>query len=97
MMLTSRQRAYLRSLGNDLEVVLQVGKGSISAALLKQADDALEARELIKVRVLNNCTDAPSDIIGEIATAVGAEVVQVIGHNGLLYRQAKKTQIELPM
>jgi RNA-binding protein len=95
-MLTSKQRAYLRSLGNDAEVVLQVGKGSISDAIVKQADDALEALELVKMRVLKNCLESPSDIAAEIADATGSEVVQTIGRNALLYRKAKKPHIELP-
>lgn len=94
--LSSKQRAYLRSLGNDMEVVLQVGKGSISDALLKQADDALEARELIKMRVLKNSADEPAEVAAEIAAATQAEVVQVIGRNALLYRQSQKQRIELP-
>ncbi len=95
-MLTSKQRAYLSHLGNNEQAVLQVGKGGIAAALVKQADDVLAARELIKVRVLRNCAETPAEIAGVLAEAVQAEVVKTIGRNSLLYRRAKEAIIELP-
>lgn len=96
-MLSSKQRAYLRSLGNDAEVVVQIGKGSVSEAVITQADDALEARELVKIRVLKNCPDSPEEIAAHIAVTTGAEVVRTTGRNSLLYRQSKKNpQIILP-
>ena len=95
-MLTGKQRSFLRGLGNGAAVVLQVGKGNLSDAVLKQAEDALEARELIKVRVLKACSDTPAQIAEQLAAGVHAEVVQVLGRNFLLYRKSGKELIELP-
>jgi len=96
-LLTGKQKRYLRSLGNELEPILLIGKEEITPNLLKQADDALEARELIKARVLQNCADVPENIAARLAEATTSELVQVIGRNFLLYRKAKeKPRIELP-
>ncbi|MDA8441669.1 MAG: ribosome assembly RNA-binding protein YhbY [Peptococcaceae bacterium] len=96
-MLTGKQKRYLRSLGNELVPIIQLGKGGLSDNLIKQTTDALAARELIKGRVLNNCLEVPREIAGELAVAVDAELVQVIGRNFLLYRKSKdKPVIELP-
>jgi len=95
-MLTSKQRSYLRSLANTIEPIFQVGKGAISENLIKQVDDALEARELIKITVLNNCDESSSDIAIELAQATYSETVQVIGKKIVLYRESKeKKKIEL--
>ncbi len=96
-MLTGKQKRYLRSLGNEMEPILFVGKEEVTENVVKQADDALLARELIKGRVLQNCADAPQNIALELAEEVKAELVQVIGRNFLLYRKAEeKSKIELP-
>ncbi len=96
-MLTGKQKRFLRAMGNEMEPILFVGKEEISENLLKQASDALEARELIKARVLQNCADAPKNIAERIAESVQAELVQVIGRNFLLYRASlDKPKIELP-
>ena len=96
-MLTGKQKRYLRSLGNEMDPVLMVGKEEVTENVLRQANDALEARELIKGRVLQNCADVPGNIALQIAKAAQAELVQVIGRNFLLYRMAKdKPRIELP-
>lgn len=96
-MLTGKQKRYLRSLGSVQEPVLQIGKGGINENSIIQAQDALEARELIKVRVLNNCLDEPVDAAAALAMKSGAEVVQVIGRNFLLFKRSeKKPKIELP-
>lgn len=95
-MLTSKQRSFLKSLGNQVEVVLQAGKGGVGDALLKQADEALEARELIKMRVLRTCPDAPAEAAAKIVAAVGGDVVQTLGRNSLLYRRSKTPRIILP-
>jgi RNA-binding protein len=76
--------------------VLQVGKGSLSDTLVKQAEDAIEARELIKVRVLKTCPETPEEIANQVAEALGAELVQSVGHNFLLYRRSCEPSIELP-
>lgn len=95
--MTSKQRAYLRSLANKLEPIVHAGKGGISDAMIRQADDALEARELIKGKVLETAPATAREIAEEIAAAVNAEVVQVIGRTFVLFRQKQKdSQIKLP-
>ena len=89
-MLTSKQRAYLRSLGNELEPIVQVGKGGLSPNLITQVDEALEARELLKVRVLKNALADVRDVAEELAEETDADVVQVIGNIIMLYREASK-------
>lgn len=96
-MITSKQRAYLRSLANPIDTILMVGKGGMSGEILKQADDALTARELIKGKVLETSPVNPREAAQEIAQAVQAEVVQVIGTKFVLYRRnEKEPQIVLP-
>ena len=97
-MLTSKQRAYLRSLAVDLDTVLMVGKSGMSPELIKQADDALEKRELIKGRVLPESSPMTSREAAEaIAQETGSDVVQVIGSRFVLYRKKKKDpKIVLP-
>ncbi|NLM39093.1 MAG: ribosome assembly RNA-binding protein YhbY [Firmicutes bacterium] len=95
--MNSKQRAYLRSLGNELEPIFQIGKGGLSDELLDQLDAALEARELIKVRVLKNCLDDEGDIADEISEALDCDVVQRIGRVILLYRPSiEDPRIVLP-
>lgn len=95
--MTSKQRAYLRGLANTLEPILHAGKGGISDAMIKQADDALEARELIKGKVLETAPATAREVAEDIAAQVNAEVVQVIGRTFVLFRQkAKDSQIKLP-
>ncbi|MFL0247447.1 ribosome assembly RNA-binding protein YhbY [Candidatus Clostridium stratigraminis] len=96
-MITSKQRSFLRSLSNGLEPLFQIGKGGIEEAFLKQLKDALEARELIKIKVLSNSgydTREASDII---CKAIGCEGIQAIGSKIVLYKKSeKKPKIELP-
>ena len=87
--MTSKQRAYLRSLANSAETILQVGKEGISENLIKQVDDALTARELIKGRVLENNIEYDARLAAqELAKATRSEVVQVIGTKFVLYRES---------
>lgn len=96
-MLTSKQRAYLRGLANPLEPILHAGKGGVSDTLIRQADDALTARELIKGRVLDTAPGSARELAEQIAGAVNAQVVQVVGRNFVLFRpKAKDSQITLP-
>lgn len=96
-MLTSKQRAYLRGLANPLEPILHAGKGGVSDTLIRQADDALTARELIKGRVLETAPGSARELAEQIAGAVNAQVVQVVGRNFVLFRQKPKdSQITLP-
>lgn len=88
MDLTSKQRAQLRGLANGIDTILQIGKEGIGENLIKQADDALEARELIKGRVLENNLDYDARAAAEeLAKATRSEVVQVIGTKFVLYRE----------
>lgn len=89
-MLTSKQRAQLRGLANPIQAIFQVGKGGISDVLIKQVDDALEARELIKLTVLENSQITSREAADEIAEKAKADVVQVIGSKFVLYRQSKE-------
>jgi len=95
--MTSKQRAYLKGLAMTIEPVYQVGKSSVTPELTKGIDEALEARELIKINILKNCSDDSKDIANIIAERTHAEVVQVIGNKIILYRPSKdKKKIELP-
>ena len=95
MELSSKQRAYLRSLSNDLDVIVHIGKDGIGENLVKQANDALEARELIKLRVLESALLDPREAATDIAAHCNAEVVQVIGSRFVLYRPSKEKKITL--
>lgn len=88
-MLNSRQRAQLRGMANTMETIFQVGKGGVGDQLKKQVDEALEARELIKLRVLESSPATSREAAEDIAAAVGADVVQVIGSRFVLYRESK--------
>ena len=88
--LTSKQRAQLRGLANGIDTILIVGTDGIGDNLVKQADDALEARELIKGRVLENAMLTPREVAEALASATRSEVVQVIGTKFILYRQSHK-------
>ena len=89
MELTSMQRAQLRGLASTMDTILHVGKDGISDNLVKQADDALEARELIKGRVLENNIEYDARLAAqELAKATRSEVVQVIGTKFVLYRES---------
>ncbi len=87
-MLNSRQRAQLRGLANTKETIFQVGKSGIGDQLIKQVSEALEARELIKLRVLETSPVTSREAADEIAKATGAEVVQVIGYRFVLYKES---------
>ena len=95
-MITSKQRAYLRSLATSEPAIMQVGKGGIGDNLIKTVSDALEARELIKLSVLENSEYTPRETADTLAEAVGADVVGVIGRKVILYRESvKQKKIEL--
>ena len=96
-MLTSKQRAFLRSKANSEEPILHLGKGGLSEPLLRQAEDALAARELIKGKVLETAPFSSREAAEQVAQAVCAEVVQVIGRTFVLYRRnQKEPKIQLP-
>lgn len=90
MELTSKQRAQLRAMANSLEPVIHIGKGDIGENLIRQADEALEARELIKCRVLETSLLNAREAADALAPAVRAEVVQVIGTKFILFRPSHR-------
>ena len=99
MIMTSKQRAYLRSLAMTMDPIFQVGKSSLTPELIEAIREAIDARELIKISVLKNCADDPRAIADVIAERTRSEVVQVVGKKITLYKEAKnekKRKIELP-
>ncbi len=94
--MTNKQRAYLSSLAADLSPILQIGKASLTPEYTNAVDEALEARELIKINVLKNCFDDPKEIAQILSERTHSEVVRVIGRKIILYRAAKKPTIKLP-
>lgn len=94
--LTNKQRAYLTSLANKESAIVQIGKSSLTPEIVTAADEALEARELIKVHVLKNCFDDPKTIGAALAERTRSSLVRVIGRVIILYRPSKKPKIELP-
>ncbi|QZT33417.1 ribosome assembly RNA-binding protein YhbY [Caldalkalibacillus thermarum TA2.A1] len=95
-MLTGKQKRYLRSLAHHLNPIFQVGKGGVNDNMLQQIKDALKARELIKVSVLQNCEQDKHEVAEELAKGTGAELVQVIGKQIVLYKESEENkQIEL--
>lgn len=96
-MLTGKQKRYLRSLAHHLTPIFQVGKGGVNDNMIKQINDALEARELIKVSVLQNCDDDKETVAEQLITGTNAHLVQIIGNTIVLYKESiDKKQIELP-
>ena len=95
-MITGKQRAYLRSMSNSLETIFQIGKGGITEEICHQLNNALEARELVKARVLDNSGWTAKEAANAIAEHIGAEVVSVTGSKFVLYKESvNKKRIEL--
>jgi putative RNA-binding protein, YhbY family len=96
-MITSKQRAYLRGLANSLDPIFQLGKGGINENFIRQIDEALEKRELIKVHILETALLETKITCSKIAEQVGAEPVQAIGSKFVLYRESEDHKtIDLP-
>lgn len=96
-MLTGKQRSYLRSIANTIPTILQVGKDGISDNMVRQLDDALVARELVKGNVLKNSAIEAREACEQLAQTLKAEIVQVIGNRFVLYRESAENKvIELP-
>ena len=98
-MITTKQRAYLRGLGSTLTPIFQIGKGGIEENFLIQVSQALEARELIKIKVLENSGLDTREASDEICRLVNCEGIQATGRKMVLYKQSsdvKKRKIELP-
>lgn len=95
--MTSKQRAYLKSLASNITPIFQVGKASLTPEMVIAVDEALEKRELIKLSVLKNCFDDPREIADTLAERTRSAVVHVIGKKIVLYRPSKKdSKIQLP-
>lgn len=92
-MLNSRQRAYLRGLSNKIDPIFQIGKAGVSPEIIEAVNDALEARELIKCTVLNNCMDDINYIASAISDRTKSDIVQVIGKKIVLYRESKENKV----
>ena len=90
-MLNSKQRAALRGCANQIDTIMQVGKGGIVDTLVKQVDDALTARELIKIKVLENCEYTAREVAEILAGKTDSDPVQVIGNKLVLFRRNPKT------
>ena len=95
--MTTKQRAYLKGLAMNLEPIFQIGKNSMTPDVTKAIQEALDARELVKISVLKNCLDDPREMAAMIAERTKSEVVQVIGRKIVFYRPSKEhKKIELP-
>lgn len=95
-MLTSKQRAYLRSLAAELDTIIQVGKNGITDNVTTTVEEALTAHELIKARVLESSPFSAREAAEMLAEATNSEVAQVIGTRFVLYKKAKEPKIMLP-
>jgi len=96
-MLSSKQRAFLRSMANTMDPIMQVGKAGVGEELITSVDNALEARELIKMSVLDTAPVSAREAADALETETGADVVAVVGRRFVLYRPSKKKKkIELP-
>ena len=98
MIKNSKQRAYLKSLAMELQPIVQIGKSGLTPELTTAVKEAIEARELIKISVLQNCLEDPREMAQIIADRTHSEVVQVIGKKSVLYKEGKddKRKIILP-
>ena len=96
--MTTKQRAYLKSLAMTMDPIFQIGKNSMTPELTKAVTEALQARELIKISVLKNCADDPSELAQLMAERTKSQVVQVIGKKIVLYKEGKEKnkKIQLP-
>lgn len=95
--MTSKQRSYLKSLAMTMEPIFQLGKNSLTPEFTEAVSQALEARELIKINVLQNCTDDPNTLAQMLAERTRSQVVQVIGKKIVLYKESKDNKkIQLP-
>ncbi|ANC77950.1 ribosome assembly RNA-binding protein YhbY [Fictibacillus phosphorivorans] len=96
-MLTGKQKRFLRSKAHHIQPIFQVGKGGVNSNLIKQVEEALEARELIKVSVLQNCEDDKDTVASQLYSGSKAELVQVIGSTIVLYKESiNQKRIQLP-
>lgn len=92
-MITTKQRAKLRGMANTIDAIFQIGKGGIGDALVAQVSDALRAREIIKLKVLENSIYSAREAAQELAEKTGADIVQVIGSKLVLYKRNEKEPV----
>jgi RNA-binding protein len=96
-MLTGKQKRFLRSKAHHLNPIFQVGKGGVNENMIKQISEALEARELLKISVLQNCEEDKDDVATLVSKGTKAELVQLIGNTIVLYKESRENkQIVLP-
>lgn len=96
-MLTGKQRSHLKSLAHNLDPLFQLGKNGLSENFIKQVDEALENRELVKINILNNSTMETEELSKELVETLGAEFVQNIGNKVIIYRESEENkEIKLP-
>ncbi|WP_423407467.1 ribosome assembly RNA-binding protein YhbY [Heyndrickxia sp. MSNUG] len=96
-MLTGKQKRFLRSKAHHLNPIFQVGKGGVNENMVKQIDEVLEARELIKVSILQNCEDDRDTVAEQLSRGAKADLVQVIGNTIVLYKESRENkQLVLP-
>ncbi|GAM11043.1 putative RNA-binding protein YqeI [Geobacter sp. OR-1] len=95
-MLTGKQKRFLRALGHGLKPIITIGKSEISEALAKETSIALDAHELVKIKLLESCIMDRHEAAALLADASKAEIAQILGRTFLLYRQAKEPKIQLP-
>ena len=96
MKLTGKQNRYLRGLGHHLKAVVYVGKEEVNEAVIKATEEALDAHELIKVKLQDGCLSDRKEVAKELSQATGAAVAQILGKNILLFRPNKEQKIALP-
>lgn len=96
-MLTGKQRSYLKSLANNIDPTFQIGKNGLSDNFIKQVEEAIESRELIKIKILQNSMVDPTEVANEIADKIDGEFVQSIGSRFVLYKESRDNKkIQLP-
>lgn len=96
-MLTGKQRSYLKSIANTLDPAIQIGKNGLTENFTKEVDKLLESKEIVKINVLKNCFEEPSDIANQLVEELNAEFVQSIGRKIVIYRESEENkEIVLP-
>lgn len=96
-MLTGKQKRFLRAEANQMKPIFQVGKTGVNDNMIKQIEEALEKRELIKISMLQNCVEDKHTVAEQLSSGAHAEIVQVIGNNIILYKESEENKhIQLP-
>ena len=93
--MTGKQKSFLRAQAHDMQPIIQIGKNLVTTTVIDTVVKALEARELIKISVLQNCLAEPKEVATVIADQIGAEIVQVIGRTIIFYKKSTKTENRL--